>query len=252
MIYAIFTYRHDAATLSQAVRGIRAIEPSATIAVIDDAGNPLAALPEHVDYYAQSSFDRKRNLNGIECVAGILSTLTGLMDSYRQDRIIKFDSDMILLNPVPWHNEQYIGFEGANWGYGFGGIYGMDRELAGRVHRYVMSRFWPSFQQDNYPEDDVIGRLCMMHTMRWSLSPMNTDAMSGIMALDDDHLREWCQWALGHPESVAMHFGQHIALGHHAMEPGESRRLIAGAMERFNDMYAEARNRNHDQARPQP
>lgn len=54
------------------------------------------ALVAYGARYCQTSFPRRSNLNGPECVRGIISTLAG--DAADYDVIVKIDSDTALLS----------------------------------------------------------------------------------------------------------------------------------------------------------
>lgn len=104
-----FSYEKDAALLWQALRGVKLLQgkyPEDVIDayVYDDAAAPMGrdAVPECV-HYALTDFDRKGNLNGLECVLGQLSVYAGLAaEGY--EWVIKADSDTYI-NSLEWLRE---------------------------------------------------------------------------------------------------------------------------------------------------
>jgi hypothetical protein len=56
-----------------------------------------------------TDFDRKGNLNGFECMVGMVSTYKRLTDKYNLDYVLKFDSDCFLNSlDYIWQTEQKI------------------------------------------------------------------------------------------------------------------------------------------------
>ena len=97
-----FSYNKDTELLKQALRGVKRLreknlEDTIDAYVFDDHNAPLEQelLPEWVNY-AQTTFDRCRNLNGLECVQGMLSVFADLV-SKGYEWVIKADSDTVII-----------------------------------------------------------------------------------------------------------------------------------------------------------
>mgnify|MGYP001660848279 FL=1 len=100
--FYLFTYSQDEEEALQCILGIRAALPEAAITVVDDQNNPCSqAFETQVttaggSRYMQSSFARKGNLRGPDCIRGIIDTLAE--DAENQDLIVKIDSDTLLVS----------------------------------------------------------------------------------------------------------------------------------------------------------
>lgn len=101
-----FSYNKDTELLKQALRGVKRLreknlEDTIDVYVFDDNNAPLEReiLPEWVNY-AQTTFDRRRNLNGLECIQGMLSVYADLI-SKGYEWVIKADSDTYI-NNLEW------------------------------------------------------------------------------------------------------------------------------------------------------
>ena len=61
--YCFFSFKDDGPCLEQAIRSIRAADPTGRIAVFDDGHVPMTMLPD-CDHYERTWFVRWNNLNG--------------------------------------------------------------------------------------------------------------------------------------------------------------------------------------------
>lgn len=104
--YVFFSFREDRDCLAQALRGIRHFDPSAKIAVFDDHAAPLPEAPD-VDLYERTAFDRGGNLNGRECVLGMLACFHHVRDAWNPEFIIKIDCDTIPLDPIYYVDRRF-------------------------------------------------------------------------------------------------------------------------------------------------
>ena len=98
MNYAIFCYREDYKCLELCVVQIRRVDPDCTIYLFDDGKAPLARkdIPRGRDIiYKKTYFERNRNLNGLECIRGMLSCMR---DIPGREPIIKIDADTLLMS----------------------------------------------------------------------------------------------------------------------------------------------------------
>ena len=101
-----FSYVKDAGLVNLALRGVKRLQdvnPADVVDVFvyDDAAAPMgrAAVPEWTGYEL-TVFNRRGNLNGLECVQGQLAVYAGLA-ARGYDWVIKLDSDTYL-NSLEW------------------------------------------------------------------------------------------------------------------------------------------------------
>ena len=97
MNYAIFCYREDHQCLGLCLEQIRSIDRAAQFYLFDDAAKPLfpAQVPAGNDIsYKITYFARRGNLNGLECVRGMLGCM---LDIPGDDPVIKIDADTLLM-----------------------------------------------------------------------------------------------------------------------------------------------------------
>lgn len=98
----IFTYAGDHQEALECVRCACRALPGSLITVVDDKHHPCPDNPcmQFIDAgatgYAQSSFPRNGNLNGRDCVLGVVSTLA--RNARKNDIVVKLDSDTCLLD----------------------------------------------------------------------------------------------------------------------------------------------------------
>lgn len=99
-----FTYGGDAEFLGLSLEALELLRnregDEVSVFVFDDANAPLAVVPEGV-VYEQTSFAREGNLNGVECVDGMLEAYARVFERTGADWVIKCDSD-VCLNDVEW------------------------------------------------------------------------------------------------------------------------------------------------------
>ena len=98
MNYAIFCYREDYKCLELCVGQIRKVDPDCMIYLFDDGKAPLTKkdIPKGKDIiYKKTYFERNKNLNGLECVRGMLSCM---QDIPGREPVIKIDADALLMS----------------------------------------------------------------------------------------------------------------------------------------------------------
>lgn len=98
-----FCYELDAPLLPGLIESIRRVYPAAPIHLIDDDARPiprdtLARLPFDRVFYERSAFARRGNLNGPDCILGVIDTFSRHLRAGEQ--LVKVDPDFICLNPA--------------------------------------------------------------------------------------------------------------------------------------------------------
>lgn len=130
-----FTYAGDAQEAVACVRCARTALPGALVTVADDSAFPV---PEEVRRaflaygarYKRTDFPRNGNLNGPECVRGIISTLAG--DAADDDIIVKIDSDTALLSGEWVRNMHGVGLDWYACGCGARRFFGLCYAMSGK------------------------------------------------------------------------------------------------------------------------
>lgn len=157
----LFTYGGDADEAIACVRCAKAAIPESVITVVDDEAVPAPpearrALVAYGARYRQSIFERNGNLNGPECVRGIISTLA--RDAADDDIVVKIDSDTALLNGA-WIRD--MAGSGIHWcasGADSRQFYGLCYAMTGLAAKRAAAVLMQAELPPNAPEDLTIGR----------------------------------------------------------------------------------------------
>lgn len=164
----VFCYRGEEELLPMSLGRLHAALPEARIHIMDDGADPIRE--EYVRKikavcpctYRATYFDRKRNLNGKECVVGELECMLDVMVENVNENgyVIKMDPDTLVLRP-----ELIIDAidKGAKWishnsmkGHFAGMFYVIHRSILETVLRNARVMSFP----DRCAEDETIGALC--------------------------------------------------------------------------------------------
>lgn len=189
MLYVSFTFASDAPLLALASRRIQALDANAIVVAIDDPEHPTP--PEmRADgiIYRESAFPRGGNLNGLGCIAGMLSTMSDLMDEFDADHIVKFDSDLwpnnlsAFLTSTDSDSYDYLATERWHFAQPAGYIYRLSRRLCNRLSEEIAARrSLDLFPRDNkYPEDQTIYALALQLRAAAALIPFTSGASTGL------------------------------------------------------------------------
>ena len=105
LAFVYFTYSHDQDMLQYSIRSINMLKSQydIDIFIIDDANMPMSFIPENV-IYIKTSFNRNRNLNGKECLIGMIQEYEKIFQYCDYDWCIKIDSD-VYVNHLDWLND---------------------------------------------------------------------------------------------------------------------------------------------------
>ena len=140
----IFTYRGDELPLRECVQSV--LSARLCPVVCDDAADPL---PEWIlgwldsvgAEYLTTFFQRRGNLNGTDCAAGIARTMEAAARRYGTPSAIKLDADSIIIDPTPFL-EGNVGACSTtqNRRDAFGACYALRRETAAAIARELEFR----------------------------------------------------------------------------------------------------------------
>lgn len=168
----IFCFAGDADLLPICIRAARRAFPGASVHLVDDAANPIPAkaLRDLGDvHYQQSAWERNGNLNGPECIRGILSDMHANAALYHADYIVKLDPDTIVVR-----GQRYLDLMAKGVGQitqttpekFFGGMmYILRSDILETCLENAMTMQFPDYAQ----EDNTIGCLANIacHTGLW-------------------------------------------------------------------------------------
>lgn len=157
----IFTYAGDSNEAIACVRCARMALPGAVVTVADDSAFPVpqdarTALVAYGARYCQTSFPRHGNLNGPECVRGIISTLAG--GAADNDIIVKIDSDTALLSGAWIEGMPGASLDWYSCGTGARRFYGLCYAMSGKAARLANEALLHADLPENAPEDLTIGQ----------------------------------------------------------------------------------------------
>ncbi len=164
MNYAIFSYKEDWKCLELCVAQIRRADDEARIYIFDDGKASL--LQENVPagddvIYRRTWFERRGNLNGLECVRGILAAM---LDIPGDEPVIKIDADTLLWNAAPIRESlekgALAGGMQARLPLAWSGIcYWLTKRAIQNALELLLRREWPEHAENRYPEDVTICRI---------------------------------------------------------------------------------------------
>lgn len=150
MTFVYFSHIADQKLIEQSVRSLRRIynTPKITVFWENDKDGFLNGVKN-----LTSDFDRKGNLNGLECCKGIINSMISLDD----DEFVKIDSDTILTKPLEKFGD-FLFFEAVQAFLGVGCCYGISLntllKCSEKLNNYTEV---PNFK---YQEDLTISALC--------------------------------------------------------------------------------------------
>lgn len=191
-----FSYEKDAALLNAALRGVKRLQEMnpadvLDVYVYDDAAAPMGreAVPGWVEY-AVTEFDRKGNLNGLECILGQLGIYAGLVEGAAgYDWVIKVDSDTYI-NTLEWLrgvDARKVGYVGTNHveDYGSGSCYALSRVGAAGVKSLLEREVIRKRCAVASCEDRVFCRLCRMTGLGMELRRNAENEIKPLMLYHD-------------------------------------------------------------------
>lgn len=174
----IFCYRGEEEILPMTLGRLHSAIPTARIHLMDDAADPLrkesvakikAVCP---CTYRLTTFDRKRNLNGKECVVGELESMMDIMEENvnTDGYVIKMDPDTLVLRPQ-------LVLEAIDKGAKWISHNSMKGHFAGMfyvIHRSILEQVLRNARVMEFPErcaeDETIGALCYISAAQGAYS----------------------------------------------------------------------------------
>lgn len=167
MNYSIFSYKEDYKCLEICINQIRNTDEDARIYIFDDAKKPLdkSDIPQGDDiFYKKTYFDRSGNLNGLECIRGMLACMVEIPGD---GPIIKIDADTLLMSKDVFEKSLV---ENGKYACGFqctisltwcGACYGVSRKFIEDALDVMMLREFPVRQGQKYPEDQTLSAVAL-------------------------------------------------------------------------------------------
>ena len=185
MLYCIFTYSEDSPLLALCAARLQQVDAEAKIYAISDAAAPLKSAPPGVEL-RETRFPRGGTLNGLPCVAGMLSVFRELMEQESAEYIVKLDADT-WVNALPgWAEDDglgYLGFERWQVYQPAGHCYRLSRAAVARMceifEERTRARLWPP--QAYYREDHTIYGLATAAHVPQRLIPFMLGHSTGMV-----------------------------------------------------------------------
>ena len=226
---AFFSYSGDELLLRQALRAIphlRAFGDSIDVFIVDDAAAPLSIIPDGV-HYIPTTFNRRGNLNGVECICGMAQSYAKILQYGAYDWLIKKDCDTYI-NDLHWLRALspteclYAGTVHAH-DYPAGPCYAISAAGVRGVNDLLRSPVWQGKAKRGYCEDRVfyhLARHCgnvhviVPHTSEPTAGALYHDWTAGEECAPRCHLSELltpyaidfktCRWN-SHPSTWQAH-----------------------------------------------
>lgn len=162
-----FCYKNDAELLDCALRAVprlRAAGDEVVVYLADDAAAPLESLPgwqvEGVEYM-RTGFERRGNLNGAECVRGMVEVYAGIMREGGYDWVIKADCDTVV-NGLDWLrgcDADFVGTVHVN-GHVSGSCYAISRRGVELLEAALATPRWYGAAERAWCEDKALYNIC--------------------------------------------------------------------------------------------
>lgn len=214
MNYAIFVYGGDAAALRICIDQVRRVDDEAHFYLFDDGRWPLEAedVPEGDDVTHEVTwFDRRGNLNGLECMRGMLGCMYRIPG---EGAVVKLDADTLLMDKAEIERSleergKLAGGMQCSVGLGWAGCcYWLTKRAIREGLEVLVRREWPE-GKDGYPEDIWVTRV-----MTWLYGRRGVDIIEfdggrrliGVRSVDGRDLREIAR--LARQGVCAVHCGQ--------------------------------------------
>ena len=220
MNYIIFTYAGDSPALETSLRQIHSADDEAKIFLLNDGANPIPNpilkdfhQKKLIHTYEPTYFDRKRNLNGTECIRGMLWMMHKACTLCNFDHLIKIDSDTALINPSAIRESLDMGYLAggcqASKNFAFTGIcYWLTHTAIQDLLELFMHHPLP--KPESAPEDITISQALLylygcekVHL----LTNHNSSTMCGINTTDPAQINQIAHHAITHG-TIAAHCGQ--------------------------------------------
>ena len=199
MLYVSFTHAPDGPLFHLAASRILQLDPDATIVAVTEEASPLpeSCLPPGV-IQRTSTFSRNGNLNGLDCISGMLQTMADLCLEFDCFHVIKFDADLWANNLKPFisstHSDAYDYLATERWHFGqpAGYIYRVSSRLCERLLAEIQARKNAGlFPPDNkFPEDQTIYTLALQCRAAAALIPFTSGASTGVTDCSPDQLEK--------------------------------------------------------------
>lgn len=167
-----FAYSKDSELLElavQAVPRLRAQGHKVDFYVLDDSKTPLDMPPAGCQYW-RTDFDRRGNLNGAECICGMVDQYASIFRMGLYEWVIKVDSDTFM-NSFDWLegvSSQSTAFAGTIHvnDYCSGSCYAVSRAGVEWLQERLEEKSWQGAAERGYCEDKVLYNMCKLSGMQ--------------------------------------------------------------------------------------
>lgn len=180
-----FAYKNDEPLLRlalEAVPRLRAAGDNVEVFVFDDASAPLSAPPRGVKYQ-QTHFDRGGNLNGLQCIQGMLEAYARVMAYGRFSWLIKADCDTFV-NNIEWLRDldakstAFAGTIHVN-DHASGACYALSREGVAVLQERMLCPSWQGKASRGYCEDRVFYHMSRLSGLDIAAFRNDANALDG-------------------------------------------------------------------------
>jgi hypothetical protein len=167
-----FSYAGDAALLDmalQAVPRLRQQGHNVDVYLCNDAAAPLVHIPSGCRVW-QTTFDRKGNLNGAECICGMVDVYNSIFQNGIYEWILKTDCDTFI-NSLDWlhgvssRTHAFAGTIHVN-DHCSGACYAVSRNGAEWLQSRLQEPSWRGAAERGFCEDKVLYNMCKLSGMQ--------------------------------------------------------------------------------------
>lgn len=212
MNYAIFTYRGDAECLDICVKQILKADSEAHVYIFNDGADPIVDFSCAKNVFLRYTwFPRKGNLNGLECIRGILMSMLSIPTP---GPVIKVDADTLIMSTDLIKNSLASGKLAGGmqcaiplaWS---GVCYWLTRQAICDALHLLVTREFPTRGNYPYPEDVTISQIMFFLYGKSGVDLFEFNGgehLIGVRSCDPQELPIYAK--IAHDNRTAIHCGQ--------------------------------------------